>query len=445
MSNYQSPERLSPQDLNAEMAVLSAMMLDSDGVCKAVEILKDNHFYKNAHRVIFKAIKDLFEQNIEVDIITLIHTLEEQGDLSLVGGKVYINEISDIVLSSANVEYHAKIVLDKAILRMLLTICNSIIKSIYDSEKPTKEILEQAEQTIFEICEIPHKQSLIRIDHAMNETYKMLNDISSNKDKMIGLSTGFEFLDNQIGGLKKGQLVIVAARPSMGKSSFALNIAAFLSIIFDRRIAIFSLEMSRDEISLRIISSEAGIPMPILISGQYANNQKTQDIIKTINEFQEKNIWIDDSGSNTVIDIKAKARRLMSELKGLDLIIIDYLQLMQSHIRSDNRVQEVSEISRGLKLLAKDLDLPVMALSQLSREPEKRTNKRPILSDLRESGGIEQDADVVVFIYRDVVYNKETPKPNVAELLIAKNRHGDSNITVELQFDKTITKFFDWR
>jgi len=436
-------ERIMPHDTNAEVAVLSAMMIDNYAVAKGVEILNETHFYKNSHRVIFKAISQLFEQNIEVDLITLIHRLEEAGQIEMAGGKAYLNEISDVVLSSANIEYHAKIVLDRALLRALIITSNDIIKLAYDADSPTEDIIDVAEQKIFEIAEIPHRRSLVRVGEVIGDAHTRIIEISNSQTSFHGLPTGFNALDKSIGGFKPGQLVVVAARPGMGKSSFALNIATYLTYILKKKIAIFTLEMATDELVMRLISSVAEIPMTNLLNGNFISSQEINSIAGVVEAFADTNLFIDDKGSNTVMDIRAKTRRLKAELKGLDMIIIDYIQLMSSKRVSENRQQEISEISRGLKVLAKEMEIPVMALSQLNRLLEARKDRRPVLSDLRESGAIEQDADIVMFIYRDEVYNEHTPDKGIAEIIIGKNRHGASNVKVKLKFHNSITTFGD--
>jgi len=443
---YSAPntiERNMPHDTDAEVAVLSAMMIDGYAVSKGIEILNENHFYKNAHRVIFKAIRELFEKNIEVDLITLIHRLEEAGQIEFAGGKPYLNEISDVVLSSANIEYHAKIVLDRALLRALITTSNEIIKMAYDADSPTEDIIDAAEQKIFEIAEIPHRRSLVRVGDVIAEAHEKIIEISNSQTSLIGLPSGLNTLDSMIGGFKPGQLIIVAARPAMGKSSFALNIAAYLTSILNKKIAIFTLEMSTDELGMRLISSGTEIPMQNLMNGSFITSESIREVARVVQGYSEANLYIDDSGSNTVMDIRAKTRRLKAEIKGLDLIIIDYIQLMASPKKTENRQQEISEISRGLKVLAKELNVPVMALSQLNRLLEKRDNKKPLLSDLRESGAIEQDADIVMFIYREEFYKPETQEKNIAEIIIGKNRHGASGVSVKLKFNPTITSFGD--
>ena len=441
-SESENLERVLPSDLNAEVAVLSAMMIDSQSVAMGIEKIAENHFYKTAHRVIFKCITELFEENIEVDIITLIHKLEERGHLDKVGGRAYINELSDVVLSSANLEYHANIVLEKALLRDLIIASNNIIKRCYEPEGPATDVVDWAEQTIFKISDMPNRQSFVRINQIIPNTLEQIEEVALSKSSVIGIPSGFSTLDRMIGGFRKGQFVVVAARPAMGKTSFALNIAFNAAMWHDKKVGIFTLEMSNEELILRLLSSSSEIPMDTMIKGVGITHEKILKITGIAEEIGKKDIFIDDSGNNTVMDIRAKARRLKAELKGLDLIVIDYLQLMSARRVGENRQQEISEISRGLKVLAKELDVPVIALSQLNRSLEQRTNKKPLLSDLRESGAIEQDSDIVMFIYRDEYYNEDTDKPGIAEIIIGKNRHGATG-SVELKFEHEITQFKD--
>ena len=437
-----SLERSLPCDLNAETAVLSAMMIDNYSVAKGIEIVSENHFYKTAHRIIYRCIADLFEDNVEVDIITLIHRLEETGQLEKIGGRAYINELSDVVLSSANIEFHAKIVLEKALLRDLITASNQIIKTCYNPEGTASDIVDWAEQTIFKIAEMPNKKTFVRISEIVPATLNHIEDVAKTKSSVSGVSTGFRDLDRQLGGFRKGQLIIVAARPAMGKTSFALNVAFNAAMLHDMKVGIFTLEMANEELLLRLLSCSAEIPMDTLLKGYGMSQEKILRVTQYAEELGKKDIYIDDNGANSVMDIRAKSRRLKAEIKGLDLIIIDYLQLMTSRRPGESRQQEISEISRGLKVLAKELELPVVALSQLNRGLESRDDKRPKLSDLRESGAIEQDADIVMFIYRDDYYNKETEKPGVSEIIIGKNRHGATG-SVELKFIHEFTQFKD--
>ncbi|MCK9328375.1 MAG: replicative DNA helicase [Candidatus Cloacimonetes bacterium] len=436
----ESLERTLPSDVNAETAVLSAMMIDNYSVAKGIEIVQEHHFYKTAHRIIFRCITDLFNDNIEVDIITITNRLEDTGQLEKIGGRAYINELSDIVLSSANIEFHANIVLEKALLRELINASNLIVKKCYNPENPAEYIVDWAEQLIFKISDMPNKKTFMKISDLVPSTLEHIEEIAKTKTSVLGVPSGFTDLDKKIGGLRPGQLVILAARPAMGKTSFALNIAFNAAMFHDMKIAIFTLEMANEELLLRLLSSSAEIPMETLLKGYGMDQEKIVRITQYADILSQKEIYIDDNGANTVMDIRAKTRRLKAEIKGLDLIIIDYLQLMTSKRPGENRQQEISEISRSLKILAKELEVPVIALSQLNRGLESRDDKRPKLSDLRESGAIEQDADIVMFLYRDDYYNKDTTIPGITEVIIGKNRHGSVG-AIELKFVSEFTQF----
>ena len=436
----QTLQRTLPQDINAEAAVLSAMMIDTYTVSKAIESLEEVHFYKTAHRLIYRAISALYEDGIEIDIITLIDRLKMQGNLEKVGGAIYINELSDVVLSGANLSYHLEIMLSKAHLRQLIETSNQIIESAYNAEKDVDEIVDEAEQAIFKIAEHSNMKSFVKVADIIPETLHMIEEVATLKKSVVGIPTGFADLDRRLGGFRPGQLVVLAARPAMGKTSFALNIGFYAAMYHNMNVAFFTLEMTADELLMRIFSSAAEVSMDNMLKGYGMNSEKINRIIGVGEALNEKNIYIDDSGSNSALDIRAKSRRLKAELKGLDLIIIDYLQLMSGAKKTDSRQQEISEISRALKVLAKELELPVIALSQLNRGLESRPDKRPILSDLRESGAIEQDADIVMFIYRDEYYNADSDKPGVAEIIVSKNRHGPTGSN-DLRFIGEYTSF----
>ena len=436
-------ERQAPNDINAEAAVLSAMMIDNYSVAKAIEILEVENFYRKAHQIIFKNICELFEKNIEIDIITLIDKLKTDKQLDSIGGEAFINELSDVVLSSANIEYHADIVLKRALLRQLIGASNKIIESCYIADKEAEDIVDEAEQMIFGIAERPNRKTFEWIHDIISTTIKNIEETAASKKSVLGVPTGFIDLDRKLGGFRPGQLVIVAARPAMGKTSFALNLASNMAIQYDKKVGIFTMEMESDEVLMRMMSSASEVSMDNMLKGFGMNQKKMLRIAGAAEVLSGKEIYIDDSGANTILDIRAKARRLKAELKGLDVIVIDYMQLMSSSRNRENRQQEISEISRSLKILAKELGLPVIALSQLNRGLESRPDKRPMLSDLRESGAIEQDADIVIFIYRDEVYNEETTEePGIAEIIVGKNRHGAIG-KIKLRFLNEFTAFRD--
>ncbi len=433
-------ERQLPNDINAEAAVLSAMMIDNYIVSKVIEKLEKSNFYRPAHQKIFDSICELFEKNVEIDIITIIDNLDMKGELENVGGKVFINELSDVVLSSANVDYHINIVLEKALLRQLINSSNKILENCYFADKPVNDIIDDAEQTIFRIAERPNRKTFQNISNIIADTIEDIQETAATKKTIHGVPSGFMELDKKIGGFRPGQLVVLAARPAMGKTSLALNIAANAAVRHDKKIGIFTMEMEDEELLMRMLSSASEVSMDNMLKGYGMNEKKLLRISGAAEVISEKEIYIDDNGANTVLDIRAKTRRLKAELKGLDLVIIDYLQLMSGRNNRENRQQEISEISRSLKVLAKEVGVPIIALSQLNRGVENRDNKRPKLADLRESGAIEQDADIVMFIYRDEVYNENTEKPGIAEIIIGKNRHGAIG-SLDLKFFAKFTSF----
>jgi replicative DNA helicase len=435
-------EKQLPNDINAEAAVLSAMMVDNQVVPQAIESLEEIHFYRSAHKAIFKVMLSLFNDNVEIDIITIIDRLKQNNFLEKVGGINFINELSDVVLSGANIDHHIKIVLEKAFLRQLITASNKIIEDCYRDEQPVSDIIDSAEQAIFKIAERPNKKSFVGIDKLIPETIQNIEETASAKKSVLGVPTGFIDLDRFIGGFRPGQLIILAARPAMGKTSFALNIISNAAIQSDMKVGIFTMEMEADELLMRMLSAASEVNMENILKGYGMDEKKIMRITGAAEVLSEKLIYIDDSGSNNILDIRAKARRLKAELKGLDLLVIDYLQLMNGRGKGENRQQEISEISRSLKLLAKELEIPIIALSQLNRGVESRDDKRPKLSDLRESGAIEQDADLVMFIYRDEVYYEDTEHPGQAEIIIGKNRHGAIG-KIDLYFQKECTAFRD--
>lgn len=434
-------ERSLPADINAEAAVLSAMLIDSDVVSKGIEKIKEEFFYRTAHRLVFRAIQELFNESVEIDALTLINRLERNNHLDKVGGIPYVNELVDIVVSSANFDYHLNILTEQALLRMLIVASNGIIESCYSAAKPVKSIVDDAEQAIFAIAEVPQRQGFIRLGDISSDVVEMIDEISTSKVPVVGIGTGYSDLDKLCGGFRPGQFVIIAARPAMGKTALALNIATHAAVNLNKKVAVFTMEMAADEVIMRMFASLAQVNMEEMMKGFGMNEEKLIRIMQASEVLSSRQIYIDESGTNSPLDIRAKTRRLAAELNGLDLIIIDYLQLMTMPNERDNRQQEIAEISRALKILAKDMKIPVIALSQLNRLLENREDKKPRLADLRESGAIEQDADLVMFIYRDEYYNPEkTEKPGIAEIIVGKNRHGSTG-NVDLGFVREITLF----
>jgi len=437
----QISERSLPADINAEAALLSAMLIDSEVVSKGLDKLREEFFYRKANKLIFRTMQELFSDNIEIDALTLINRLQRNNLLEKVGGVPYINELVDFVVSSANFDYHFNIVWDQALLRQMILTCNQIIETCYSANKPVRTIVDEAEQSIFAIAEIPKHQGFQRIGELTPEVVTMIDKVASTRIPMVGVSSGFGDLDKMTGGFRAGQFVIIAARPAMGKSAFALNMASYAAVNLNKKVAVFTMEMSAEELILRLFSTAAEVSVDSMLKGFGMNEERLTRIQQAADALSSKHIYIDDSGTNSPLEIRAKTRRLQAELGGLDLVIIDYIQLMTSTKPRDNRQQEISEISRALKIMAKDLHLPVIALSQLNRMLENREDKRPRLADLRESGAIEQDADLVMFIYRDEYYNPEkTQTPGIAEIIIGKNRHGQTGF-IELGFAKEYTQF----
>ncbi|MFO8145010.1 MAG: replicative DNA helicase [Candidatus Syntrophosphaera sp.] len=437
----QVSERSLPTDVNAEAAILSAMLVDSGMVSKGIELIKEEFFSRTAHKLIFRTICELFNEGIEVDPVTLVDRMKRNNILEKAGDVPYINEIADFVISSANFDFHLNIVTEKALLRHLILACNGIIESCYSSPQPVKTIVDEAEQRIFSLAELPKHQGFVRIDEITTEVIDTIDQIASTKVPVVGVSSGFGELDKISGGFRRGQFIIIAARPAMGKTSLAMNIASHAAVNLNKKVAIFTMEMAADEVIMRMFSSAAEVNMDAMLKGYGMNEEKLIRIMQASEVLSTKKIFIDESGTNTPLEIRAKIRRLAAELGGVDLVIIDYLQLMTLPRDKDNRQQEIAEISRALKILAKDMKIPVVALSQLNRLLESREDKRPRLADLRESGAIEQDADLVMFIYRDEYYYKEkSEKQGIAEIIVGKNRHGATGHT-ELGFVPEYTLF----
>ncbi|NLK49257.1 MAG: replicative DNA helicase [Candidatus Cloacimonetes bacterium] len=434
-------ERSLPADINAEAAILSAMLIDADVVSKGIEMIKEEYLYKPAHKLIFRTIAELFNESIEIDILTLLDRLKRNKHLEKVGGTPAISELADLVVSSANFEYHLNIVVERALLRHLIVACNGIIENCYSSTKPVKSVVDDAEQSIFAIAELPSHQGFVRLDSISGDVLHTIDSIATSKVPVMGVSSGFSDLDKLTGGFRPGQFIIITARPAMGKTSLALNIASNAAVNQAKKVGVFTMEMAADEVVMRMFASAAEVNMENMLKGYGMNEEVLRRIMQASDVLSTKQIYIDESGTNSPLDIRAKTRRLAAEVGGLDLILIDYLQLMTLPRDRENRQQEISEISRALKILAKDMKIPVIALSQLNRGLENRDDKRPRLADLRESGAIEQDADLVMFIYRDDYYYQEkSEKPGVAEIIIGKNRHGSTG-SVDLSFVKEYTLF----
>ncbi len=431
--------RIPPQSLEAEQSVLGSMLIDKEVVPVVMEILKSEDFYRPDHKEIYDVIIELFDRAQPIDLITVSERLKLHGKLDLVGGLEYLTNIATEVPTTANVKHYAKIVEEKALLRKLIKASSDIVDLGYNASEEVSFILDKAEQNIFDILQKRSSQGFVPIKDVLVDTFNKLEELYNNSGNITGIPTGFADLDFKTSGLHNSDLILIAARPAMGKTAFALNLAQNAAVHSNVPVAVFSLEMSRDQLVNRMLCSEAMVDSNRMKTGKLEDND-WQKVAKALGPLSEAPIFIDDTPGISITEIRAKCRRLKLE-HNLGLVIIDYLQLMQgSRSKSENRQQEISEISRSLKILAKEINVPVITLSQLSRAPEARTDHRPILSDLRESGAIEQDADIVMFLYRDDYYNPETEKKNIAEVILAKHRNGSTG-TVELVWLGQYTKF----
>lgn len=431
--------RIPPQNIDAEEAILGAVLTNPVCFNKIADMLSAKSFYKPANRFIYEAVIELFTKNQAIDIVTVSEALNESGKLETVGGRAYINDLALNSVTTANIEYYAKIVQEKAIKRELINAGSEIVEMAYDNTS-TEATLDNAEKLIFNIAQQKTTSDLISVKDLVLTSYEQIAYRYEHRDELIGVPTGFYDLDAMTSGLQKSDLIILAARPSMGKTAFALNIAQHVGLKARKPVAIFSLEMPKEQLVQRMLCSEAEVDTQKLKTGNM-QSKDWEKLTTAMNFFADAPIFIDDCAGASVMDIRAKCRRLAMEQKELGLIVIDYLQLMEGSGNGDDRNQQISGISRGLKGLARELGVPVIALSQLSRAVEQRTDKKPMLSDLRESGAIEQDADIVMFIYRDEYYNKEdTENRGKAEVIIAKHRNGPVG-AIDLLFQGSITKF----
>ena len=431
--------REEPQAIEAEQAVLGSMMLDRDAIGRVIEILSDNLFYIDANRRVYQGIIKLYDQNEPVDLVTLSNVLKKSGELKPIGGVEYLAEILDGVVSSANVGHYAKIVRNKAILREMIRACNKIIEAGYEEREEVSELLDQAEQVMFNIKEKRVEKGFIPVKSILKSSFELIEKLSERKEYVTGVPSGFVELDKLTSGFQNSDLVIVAGRPSMGKTAFCLNIAEEVATSHGGGVGIFSLEMSKEQVVMRMLCSQARVSSLKIRTGYINKKEDWTRLTTAAGSLNDAPIFIDDTAGIPILDLRAKARRLKSKYD-IKLLIIDYLQLMTGP-RSENRQQEISSISRSLKGLAKELNIPIVAVSQLSRAPETRGGAtRPRLSDLRESGAIEQDADLVLFIYREEIYKKIPENEGKAVVIIGKQRNGPVGER-ELAFIKEYTRF----
>jgi replicative DNA helicase len=447
------PGRLPPQDLDAERSALGAMLLSDVAVAECSELVRPEDFYRGDHAEVYSAILDLFRRSEPVDQLTVCDALQERGSLDRVGGKPAVFALTDAVPVAANAGRYATIVRANALLRRLIRAGEQIARLGYERPSPVDELVDQAEQIVYELAGSETKGDFSIIQDLLHQAFERIAEMAASEgDGVTGLATGFRALDQLLSGFQPSNLVVLAARPSMGKTSLALNIAEHVAVQLRRPVALFSLEMSKAEIAQRLMCSVAGVDQSKLRNGRLANEDWSK-VTGAVDTLADAPLFIDDTGSLNVMEIRAKTRRLAQRQGGLGLIVIDYIQLMSAATSTENRVQEVSQISRALKVLGRELNVPVLALSQLSRAVEQRQNKRPMLSDLRESGSIEQDSDVVAFIYRDSYYRRgddgdappmspDDPDFNKTELIVAKHRNGPTGEVV-LRFQSKYTRFRD--
>ncbi|MGE5552040.1 MAG: replicative DNA helicase [Bacteroidota bacterium] len=431
-------DRVPPQNIEAERSTLGSMLLEREAIFKAQEILTADDFYREAHRIIWNAVTALADRAEPVDLITVTDYLRSRDQLELVGGVGYLTSLANSVPTAANVEYYARIVEEKSILRSVITQSTEIVSLGYDESRDAATVLDEAERRIFAIAQRRKNQGTVALHSILIPAFDRIEKIHESKGGVTGLPTGFADLDRLTAGLQPSDLIILAARPSIGKTTFALNIAQRAATDHKIPVVVFSLEMSKEQLAMKLLCSEAGVDMQRMRSG-HLHEDDWPRLSRALGVLSEANMFIDDTPNISALEVRTKSRRIKAE-HGLGLIVIDYLQLMQGRGKVENRQQEVSEISRSLKALARELGVPVLALSQLSRAVEQRTSKVPTLADLRESGSLEQDADIVAFLYREDYYKQDTENPNVTQLIVAKHRNGPLG-TVEFYFRKEYSAF----
>ncbi len=436
------PGKKPPQNVEAEQCLLGCLMLDKNAIIRVSDFIRPEDFYKDTHKEIYSAMLDLFEKSDPIDIMSVSGRLKEKEKLEQVGGSAYLTSLINTVPTATHVANYAKIVSEKKVLRDLISASAEIGLDAFDESQDVDVLLDKAEKRVFGIGQKSLRQSFIPIKDILGETFERIDQLSKHQSMYRGIATGFKQLDNMLSGLQRSDLVILAARPSMGKSSMALDIARHVAVFENLPVGIFSLEMSKDQLVERLLASHANIDSWRLRTGRLQDNAGDSDFSRlqsAMGSLSEAPIYIDDAGTTNIMQMRAMARRLQAD-KGLGLIIVDYLQLMDSTNKYATPIQQVTENSRALKGLAKELNIPILVLSQLSRAVEQRTPHRPMLSDLRESGAIEQDADVVMFIYRDDKYNENSLEKNIAEIIVAKHRNGAQG-AVKLYFDEQRVSF----
>lgn len=432
--------RIPPHSVESEQSILGSILLDKDAIITVTETIKPDDFYKEAHKIIYECMITLSNKGEPIDLITLTEELRKQGYLNDIGGISYITSLSTIVPTTSNVKYYADIVKEKSVLRKLIKASNEIINLGYSGATKIEDVLEQAEKSIFDISQEKTSDDFKSINLVLMDAYDMIEKLYTNKSDVTGITTGFKDLNKKINGLQRTDLILIAARPAMGKTAFSLNLVQNAALKGDASVAVFSLEMSKEQLVQRMLSSQSSVELKKIKTGTLNDNDWPR-IIDAMAVLSDAKIHIDDTPGIKISELRSKCRKLKIE-KGLDLVLIDYLQLMEGEGNNESRQQEISKISRSLKILAKELNCPVVALSQLSRAPEQRADHRPMLSDLRESGAIEQDADIVMFLYRDEYYHADSESKNIGEVIIAKNRHGETG-SVELVWLGEVQRFGD--
>lgn len=429
-----------PHSLEAEKAVIGCILQDNKALAASAEIVKAEDFYFDANREIYAVSMELFNENTPVDMVTVSDRLTRYDKLDAVGGITYLTSLAMSITTTENIGYYARIIKEKSVLRRLSKTATAINSIAVAQDSETETVLERATQMIIDVASDSNKSDIVPVSEIIMETYQEMVENASNPDKLTGLATGFDELNRRCGGFHGGEFILIAGRPGMGKSSFAVNIAEYVSIADGKTVALFNLEMPKDALLKRILCSQALIDANKIITGKIEGDDWAR-LGRVLDKIAAAPLYIDDSSVVTVSEIRAKCQRL-KQTKGLAMVVIDYLQLMQGSGRGESRQQEISDISRSLKIMAKELEVPVIALSQLSRASETRQDKRPMLSDIRESGAIEQDADMVIFLYRDEYYNKDTEDKNLAEVIIAKHRAGETGM-FKLGWKGQYTKFIN--